>query len=172
MAFRYLEVELNVSVTLADYCQKETTWSLSQNENKKRNKRSTISTFWNSNNRSIKFWVISYAYMYTLSVKRSITFIPWEIFDNIWKANIRSRLCLMLEWPFFLPVLFMFLEWVLKVKPCLFHTFLPFKIFWYYFVGTYTVCIYYMTGENPVPWLDQFVNIFSYLKTGLNWPAG
>ena len=29
----------------------------------------------------------------------------------------------------------------------------------------------YMTGENPVSWLAQFVfiNLYVYLKTGLNW---
>ena len=31
----------------------------------------------------------------------------------------------------------------------------------------------YMTGENPVSWLAKFVfiNLYIYLKSGLNWPS-
>ena len=36
--------------------------------------------------------------------------------------------------------------------------------------GMYHNTICFMTGENPVPWLAQFVfiNLFVYLETGLN----
>ena len=41
-------------------------------------------------------------------------------------------------------------------------------------VSVWNVMVCFMTGENPVSWLTQFVfiNMYVYLKTGLNWPIG